>query len=311
MLTPGEILKNRRKTVGKSIFEVSQDTKIMEKYIKQLEANEFNSFDSPVFARGFTKIYAEYLGLDVDRVLALFRRENRELGKAGKQKKKWFIGNIKDIANPKSLVILAAIAIVIGLSAFLYYQFYTYQRTPQLQIYSPVNGLNTNQNQISIEGIASKYSQLKINDKEVETSIGTFKTSVTLAEGENVFNISAINPKNNQKKSNVVLKVLFQKPEVQAESEAPAVLSFNLTLKILDEPSWIKLNIDQKQIFAQTVVANFTKKYTVKNDFELITGKPDSTQLMINGVVKPLNVNSDTGVATLTCKLENSEVICQ
>ena len=74
MVTVGEVLKNKRKNLRRSLDLVSADTKIQKRFIKYIESNEFSPFESEVFLKGFIKIYAEYLGLDVKKILALYRK---------------------------------------------------------------------------------------------------------------------------------------------------------------------------------------------------------------------------------------------
>ena len=76
MITAGEVLKNKREKLGKSLDIVSLDTKIQKRFLQYIENNQISYFDSEVFLTGFIKIYAKYLNLDVDKILALYRRSN-------------------------------------------------------------------------------------------------------------------------------------------------------------------------------------------------------------------------------------------
>ena len=81
MVTAGEVLKTKRESLGKTITQISQETKIQEKFLEYIENNEYENFDSDVFVSGFIKIYSDNLGLDTERVLALFRRGNGHIYK--------------------------------------------------------------------------------------------------------------------------------------------------------------------------------------------------------------------------------------
>lgn len=76
MITAGEVLKNKRGSLGKSLDTVSSDTKIQRRFLEYIERNQYEKFDSDIFASGFIKIYSKYLGLDVEKVLAIYRRSN-------------------------------------------------------------------------------------------------------------------------------------------------------------------------------------------------------------------------------------------
>ena len=71
----GEILKSQRKKRKLTYNQVYAKTKIQQQYIKALEQNDYSVFDGRLHAKGFLKIYAELLGLNVNQILALWRRE--------------------------------------------------------------------------------------------------------------------------------------------------------------------------------------------------------------------------------------------
>ncbi|HSK86098.1 MAG TPA: RodZ domain-containing protein [Rubrobacter sp.] len=60
----GRILEQKRKERGLSLEEVEQATKIRKRYLKGLEREDFAILPDAVYAMGFLKTYANYLGLD-------------------------------------------------------------------------------------------------------------------------------------------------------------------------------------------------------------------------------------------------------
>lgn len=71
----GEVLAAARRGRGLSIAEVAKDTKIRTKYLEALEAGDFASIPGDIYARGFIKTYAEYLGLDHRPLLKQYKVE--------------------------------------------------------------------------------------------------------------------------------------------------------------------------------------------------------------------------------------------
>ena len=307
MITPGEILKNKRQSLGKTIFEVSQETRILEKYIKQIESNKFDEFDSPVFARGFIKIYAQFLNLDEEKILALFRRENKDLNTRYEKKIKNTITKINWLSNSKNLIISSTIIIAIFALSLLYYQLYLFQLMPSLEIISPLSGTTFETTKVELNGITDKNSLIYINETETVTNDGTFKQTIELKPGENIINIKAKNKKNSSKITEEVLKLTYNEKKVETKRIAP----INLTVEILNESSWFKLNIDGLQELAQILKNDFIKKYKVTKEFELVTGRPDQTKVLINNSQRILKINDKTGVATLSCKLTDVELSCE
>jgi cytoskeleton protein RodZ len=67
----GRFLEQKRKERGLSLEEVEQATKIRKRYLTGLERANYSILPDAVYARGFLKTYANYLGLDGE---ALSRR---------------------------------------------------------------------------------------------------------------------------------------------------------------------------------------------------------------------------------------------
>lgn len=78
MITVSEVLKKTRKKENLSLEELSQRTKIREKYLLALEKGEWQKLPGLAYIKGFLKSYAEAVNLDPEQVLALFRREFKQ-----------------------------------------------------------------------------------------------------------------------------------------------------------------------------------------------------------------------------------------
>lgn len=61
------------------IAQVSRDTRVNERYLVAIEAGELSRLPAVAYAKGFIKIYAEYLGLDPKPLLDQFTRENHAI----------------------------------------------------------------------------------------------------------------------------------------------------------------------------------------------------------------------------------------
>ena len=72
----GSLLEKKRLEKGLSLKEVEQATKIRTRYLEGLEREDPTSLPDPVYARGFLKTYANFLGLDGEQLSREFR-DNR------------------------------------------------------------------------------------------------------------------------------------------------------------------------------------------------------------------------------------------
>lgn len=57
-------LRDARVTLGLSVADVERDTRINRTYIEAIEESRFEDLPAPVYARGFVRSYARYLGID-------------------------------------------------------------------------------------------------------------------------------------------------------------------------------------------------------------------------------------------------------
>ena len=60
----GATLRKARQDIGATLDDVEYETKIRKRYLDALEREDYGDLPSAVYARGFLKTYANYLGLD-------------------------------------------------------------------------------------------------------------------------------------------------------------------------------------------------------------------------------------------------------
>lgn len=69
MFEIGTTLREARRARDLEILECERHTKIRGKYLRALEAEQFDLLPSPTYVRGFLKTYAEFLDLDAQLIL--------------------------------------------------------------------------------------------------------------------------------------------------------------------------------------------------------------------------------------------------
>lgn len=93
----GEVFKQRRKEMNLSLKEAENATSIRITYLQAIEDGEFNKLISPVYAQGFLKQYASFLGIDGEKIV----RENPEaFNRATAQEFSYGIGTLEMRGNP-------------------------------------------------------------------------------------------------------------------------------------------------------------------------------------------------------------------
>ena len=69
----GDKLKSAREAKGYSYDYVGRETNIARRYLEALETEDFSAFPGEPYLLGFLRNYGEYLGLDINELLALYR----------------------------------------------------------------------------------------------------------------------------------------------------------------------------------------------------------------------------------------------
>lgn len=111
----GETLQRARQSKGITIEDAERVTRIPRKYIEALENENYGILPAPVYARGFLRSYAGYLGLDPQELLPFFPVGHVEEPKLEplpevRQPRTWNMNGVIAMC-----VVAALIAVVIGL----------------------------------------------------------------------------------------------------------------------------------------------------------------------------------------------------
>ena len=74
----GPALKDARRRIGMDVKEAEDRTKIRAKYLRALEAEDWEVLPAPAYVRGFLRTYGQILGLDGEMLADEFRRRYEE-----------------------------------------------------------------------------------------------------------------------------------------------------------------------------------------------------------------------------------------
>jgi cytoskeleton protein RodZ len=73
----GEALRSAREAQGKSVEDAAAATRIRPSYLKALEREQFEQLGGNVYAKGFLRSYARFLGVDPAPLLDAYRAQER------------------------------------------------------------------------------------------------------------------------------------------------------------------------------------------------------------------------------------------
>ena len=77
-MTPGAFLAAKRGERGLSLEQAASATRIRLEFLSALEADEPELLPAPVYARGYLRTYARYLGLDEESLVARLHQPVRD-----------------------------------------------------------------------------------------------------------------------------------------------------------------------------------------------------------------------------------------
>jgi cytoskeletal protein RodZ len=312
MITVGEVLKKQRENLNKTLEVSSLDTKIQLRFLQSIEENNFNTFDSDVYAQGFIKIYAKYLGLNEDRILAIYRRTMPiQQEKKTLKTKKTQQGKRRLTITARTLAILISILFLVGILGYIGYQIYQFQSPPQILLNSPENESSTENEIVSVNGETDKNTSIFINDSPVEISENySFQKDITLNPGVNLITILA--KKNNTTQESVeTIKITYTPTNLDTVEEEDPQIKNIVKLETINSSVWIQLNIDKVNKLSQILQVGETFEYEVLENFSLTTGKIGSTKIYFNQQEINIPTNSNN-VGALNCTIiENNQIDCE
>ncbi|WP_404367988.1 helix-turn-helix domain-containing protein [Sphingomonas sp. MMS24-J45] len=72
---PGALLRQAREAMGATLADVSQHTRITERHLELIEAGAYQDFHGRIYAVGFARSYARFVGLAEHAIVAAVRDE--------------------------------------------------------------------------------------------------------------------------------------------------------------------------------------------------------------------------------------------
>lgn len=210
METIGQLLKSIRLQKNIKLEEVSKQTNIATHLLDFLEQDNYANLPSSTFTKGFIVSYARVLGFSPEKALAIFRRDFT-ITESGKILPK---GLAKPLDRPTIVtskflsISFTSIFIMIFLT-YLFTQLKNFNSAPRIDIVRPKSNTVVRGPEISVKGFVSADSSVYVNGSIVDVfPTGEFFTNTTLASGDQVITIKAINNKNKESQTEIPVIVV-------------------------------------------------------------------------------------------------------
>ena len=188
MFHASNILKNARLDKELEIDEIAKKIKIKPKYIEALESEDISSFPLEPYCSLFVKDYAEFLGLNGQEILRIFRRDFAQKFKAKLNTRRTIY------FTPQFTFKLALIATILFFSFYLINEFLKFNRPPKLLVNWPDPSLILDTN-FDLTGVTDTESTVRVNqDLIIVDDKGNFQKKINLENGENKIIVESKSP---------------------------------------------------------------------------------------------------------------------
>jgi cytoskeleton protein RodZ len=250
----GQALEKARKEQGLTLEAIEQATKIRKYYLSCLEREDYGALPDAVYARGFLKTYANYLGLDGEefsRALKDQRRLRRERAEPSVAPQESSFE--QPLVNPAGLTgrrrILARTALTVLVAL--------------LAVFAVVGALYFVGSSVQTSGSGPPPS-----GGEQKRAGGDSKPQPDSAQKKNAGEES-------ERAGGA------QAAREESTSAAPETLVVRVTVK--DAPSWLSILTDGALAYEQIAQPGFSQTFEAKHRVRITTGNAGAVDVEVNG----------------------------
>ncbi len=285
----GAKLRQTRKEQGLTLHDIAHELKIPEKSLQALENDDYGKLPVEVYARGFVKIYSEYLGLDSSETVAEFSQQYAH-GKSSVEQKitpqqlRQFRHPLF-VLTPRLTAISVGIVVALIALLYLFFEVRGFTRAPHLDISSPVDNSEIKSNNVMIKGKSDTTAEVKINgEKTFVRSDGTFEETIGVGPGLN--KIVVVAKGISGKERTVTREVLVQQNEpvppsaspTPSPSSTPAIIGESELKMRVTEPVWVSIIQDGKNVYAGLFTPEGEKTFKGK-EIRVTAGKANKVEV--------------------------------
>lgn len=212
MRTVGQVLKEERERKFFSLDEIEKTTKIRRELLEALENGQYSKLPPQTFVQGFIKNYGKFLGLNTEKLLAVYRREFSE----GKNPPR-ILESFSNPLDKKRLKITPAkalgsviLTLIIIFFAYLWFEYKFLTGSPFLEVTEPKDQQSMNQAEVFVSGRTDPEGKVTINNQEIQLdSSGKFSQRIKLSDSVNTIIVTSTSKSGKETK---IERTVFYKP---------------------------------------------------------------------------------------------------
>jgi hypothetical protein len=206
----GEMLQAARERKGVDLHRAERDTKIRLKHLAALESDDYAELPGNVYARGFLRNYALYLGLDPEEVLVRWRDEQDMRHKADQEA---ILAPPKPITEPKGslrftravFAVALLLVVIAGFVGYVGFQLVRFQQVPGMALDGSLRrDLAADAQTVHLTGTSTPGFTIVVTGpgdllKTVQAGVDTkWSIDMPVTKGQNDFTILSRDPSTNR-----------------------------------------------------------------------------------------------------------------
>lgn len=301
--TLGEQFKRLRSDGRVTLHEVSRETKIPVKYLEMIEDGRYESLPPDVYVKGFLRRYADFLGVDPNKIISLYARERDiKLNISGNGKPKILPEKKKIprfVITPRIFTAAVIVLVVLGGFFYLYKEIGRFAAVPRLVLTQPgSNEASVEGNSLVIAGFTDEDAKLAINDQPVVVNDrGEFRENVILQEGVNTITINSVNRFGKTATQAINVRSDYEKPEISfggdesgeggqvsgEQSENREGAGVGVFVRVDSLPTWLSIESDGNLVYSGTMLPGATQDFKGEKEIRITSGKANQTFIKVNG----------------------------
>lgn len=194
MRTVGQVLKQTREEKFYTLEEVEKATKIRKELLEALEQGQYKKLPPPTFVQGFIKNYGRFLGLDSEKLLAIFRREFSDRKNPPRVLESFInpVDNKRFKLTPAKAISSTVLILIIIFFIYLWFEYRFLVGAPYLEVNQPRDQITVSTVQIQVSGKTDPEAKVNINNQEISVDVnGRFSQEIKLVEAVNTITITS------------------------------------------------------------------------------------------------------------------------
>lgn len=323
----GDMLRDAREAKGASLIDAERATKIRHKYLAALEEDNIAALPSPVYARGFLRNYAVYLGLNGDEVMELFeesRQPTRERIRAARgepgskpaarARKKNDRISIQPLSPEpidtrvrygSSYIAISLLALPLIIAFYFVYSAYAGGGSRS----APIPDVTTTPRSAARATLPVGTTVALNNPGPDAGAYNTPTVYVPLPPGVVATNTAVSQPVT----ATGTLTATTPGTDVAVEPTAPLQASNSVVadVQVTTRDAWLRVLVDGVQRYSGTLPAGTNRQWTGKNSIRIRTGRGDVVRVNINGADRGFMGTPDNLITEKEWDKSGNETIVQ